>query len=46
VLFIREIDLEKSVRILAILSDREGSRITELGCNQYEDEELDLYLIE
>jgi hypothetical protein len=27
VLFIREIDLEKSVRILAILSDKEGSRI-------------------
>jgi hypothetical protein len=27
VLFIREIDLEKSERILAILSDKEGSRI-------------------
>jgi hypothetical protein len=27
VLFIREIDLEKSVNILAILSDKEGSRI-------------------
>jgi hypothetical protein len=27
VLLIREIDLEKSVNILAILSDKEGSRI-------------------
>jgi hypothetical protein len=32
VLFIREIDLEKSVRILAILSDKEGSRIGSLFC--------------
>jgi hypothetical protein len=30
VLFIREIDLEKSERILAILSDKEGSRIITL----------------